>query len=460
MPARAASIASGSTAAARRPSPRTPPSARWRCRATARRWSRIRQTFTEPPTLVSIDTRGGAATQALHVQRRGARRASTRARYESVTYKGAKDADIQMWVVYPPGFDATKKYPVLMLLHGGPHNAMTDAVQWRWNARGVRELGLRRDVAQLPRLERLRQRLHGLDQSGLDHAAVRGHDQGRGLAHGREAVHRQGPHGRRGRQLRRLPRDDVAGPARIRSRRWWRTPRCTTSTRSMGADYGAEKERFFNYWEKPEEFAKYSPHMSAGNFKTPTLIIHNQLDLRVPRQSRHRAVQHAAEARRAVEAGVLPGREPLGAEAAELAVLVSARSRTGCRLTRRQARVTRDRRSRHPCRAGRGACRAWENPRSRCRGFLRPPGRRVRPVPDCATVCATDGVGKPMKSPGPTSYSASSISAIARAREHVDPLLFMLMRVVGERLLAGRDPDEVHAGALHARRCARAACRA
>ena len=39
-----------------------------------------------------------------------------------------------MWVVYPPGFDATKKYPVMMLLHGGPHSGITDAVQWRWNA--------------------------------------------------------------------------------------------------------------------------------------------------------------------------------------------------------------------------------------------------------------------------------------------------------------------------------------
>ncbi len=50
----------------------------------------------------------------------------------------------------------------------------------------------------------------------------------------------------------------------------------------IGADYGAEVERFFNYWDKPEEFAKYSPHTSAGNFKTPTLVIHNQQDMRVP----------------------------------------------------------------------------------------------------------------------------------------------------------------------------------
>ena len=39
-----------------------------------------------------------------------------------------------MWVIYPPGFDASRKYPVYMLLHGGPHNAQTDGTQWRWNA--------------------------------------------------------------------------------------------------------------------------------------------------------------------------------------------------------------------------------------------------------------------------------------------------------------------------------------
>ena len=50
----------------------------------------------------------------------------------------------------------------------------------------------------------------------------------------------------------------------------------------QGADYGAETERFFNFWDKPEEFARYSPHSSAGNFNTPTLVIHNQHDLRVP----------------------------------------------------------------------------------------------------------------------------------------------------------------------------------
>src|SRR6185503_16859557 len=46
----------------------------------------------------------------------------------------------------------------------------------------------------------------------------------------------------------------------------------------------------------------------------------------------HRAVQHAAETRRAVEAGVFPGRESLGAEAAEFTVLVPDGARLGRNL--------------------------------------------------------------------------------------------------------------------------------
>jgi len=39
-----------------------------------------------------------------------------------------------MWINYPPGFDKSKKYPLFVLIHGGPHNAITNAMQFRWNA--------------------------------------------------------------------------------------------------------------------------------------------------------------------------------------------------------------------------------------------------------------------------------------------------------------------------------------
>lgn len=52
---------------------------------------------------------------------------------DNVTFKGADDADVQMWVVYPPNFDPKKKYPLLQIIHGGPHNGITTDFHYRWN---------------------------------------------------------------------------------------------------------------------------------------------------------------------------------------------------------------------------------------------------------------------------------------------------------------------------------------
>lgn len=52
---------------------------------------------------------------------------------ENVKYKGADDKDIQMFIVYPPDFDASKKWPLVQMVHGGPHNAMTNDFSFRWN---------------------------------------------------------------------------------------------------------------------------------------------------------------------------------------------------------------------------------------------------------------------------------------------------------------------------------------
>lgn len=60
-------------------------------------------------------------------------------RVEEVWFKGAASVeggepdDVQMWLVYPPGFDAKKKYPLLHLIHGGPHTAFGDGWHYRWN---------------------------------------------------------------------------------------------------------------------------------------------------------------------------------------------------------------------------------------------------------------------------------------------------------------------------------------
>ncbi len=53
---------------------------------------------------------------------------------ENVTYKGANDADIQMFINYPPGYDPEKKYPLVMMIHGGPHGIFGDSFHFRWNS--------------------------------------------------------------------------------------------------------------------------------------------------------------------------------------------------------------------------------------------------------------------------------------------------------------------------------------
>jgi len=37
------------------------------------------------------------------------------------------------WLVLPPGFDASKKYPAVLLIHGGPQGAWMDSWSYRWN---------------------------------------------------------------------------------------------------------------------------------------------------------------------------------------------------------------------------------------------------------------------------------------------------------------------------------------
>jgi dipeptidyl aminopeptidase/acylaminoacyl peptidase len=238
----------------------------------------IRQSFTEPPTLVSI-ARNGAVTR-LSTFNDAALAAVARAKVESVTYTGARNQPIQMWVVHPPGFDASKKYPVMLLLHGGPHVGITDALQWRWNAEVFAGWGY--VVAW--------HNFHGSSGFGQEFADAINPD------------------------WITLPYEDT-----IKAAEWLRAKPYVDPERMVaaggsyggflattllgrphpfkalvahaavynlytqqGADYGSGKERFFNFWEKPEEFQKYSPHVSAGNFSTPTLIIHGQLDLRVP----------------------------------------------------------------------------------------------------------------------------------------------------------------------------------
>ena len=52
---------------------------------------------------------------------------------EMFTYQGAKQDNVYGWVLTPIDFDATRKYPGVFLIHGGPESSWTSGWSYRWN---------------------------------------------------------------------------------------------------------------------------------------------------------------------------------------------------------------------------------------------------------------------------------------------------------------------------------------
>jgi dipeptidyl aminopeptidase/acylaminoacyl peptidase len=52
----------------------------------------------------------------------------------SFTFPGWQGEPVQAWQIKPPEFDPTKKYPLLLLMHGGPESSWPNLFHYRWNA--------------------------------------------------------------------------------------------------------------------------------------------------------------------------------------------------------------------------------------------------------------------------------------------------------------------------------------
>jgi dipeptidyl aminopeptidase/acylaminoacyl peptidase len=52
---------------------------------------------------------------------------------ENFWYEGAGGTQIEGMLIRPPNFDAGKKYPMLLLIHGGPQSLWNDSWGYRWN---------------------------------------------------------------------------------------------------------------------------------------------------------------------------------------------------------------------------------------------------------------------------------------------------------------------------------------
>lgn len=209
-------------------------------------------------------------------------------RPESVKVPVEGGVKMQMWVLKPPGFDPKKKWPVVYLVHGGPQGAWEDGWSFRWNPELWAAQGY---VMVLPNPRGST----GFGQKYVDE--ITGDWGGkcyRDLVAGLDYVEKL-PYVDKGRIA------SAGGSFGGYMQDWFAVndiaPRfkCLISHCSVWnfeSMWGTTDELWFDEWEhgglpweKPKKYREFSPHTRAGNlgkFKTPMLLIQNDLDFRCP----------------------------------------------------------------------------------------------------------------------------------------------------------------------------------
>jgi len=204
---------------------------------------------------------------------------------ESLTVAGAGGVPVQYWIIKPPDFDPTKKYPVVFLIHGGPQGAWEDAWSYRWNPSLWAAQGWV-VVAPNPRGST------GFGQKFVDEISG---DWGGKVMTDLDAVFNTVAKA----SFADATRMAIAGASYGGYAVNWivgHTDRFKVAVSHDGV-FNLEsmsmstEELWFTEWElggRPwdakarAQFAKWSPHLFAHKIKTPTLIITNELDYRVP----------------------------------------------------------------------------------------------------------------------------------------------------------------------------------
>ena len=203
---------------------------------------------------------------------------------EEFWFAGFNGDSIHGFLTYPPDYDPSKKYPMVLLIHGGPQWCwLGDFNYYGWNTQLTAAEGY--IVAQLDS--------HGSVGYGLKFKEYVSTNWGKGdyedLLLGVDYLIAHYP-----------AIDSTRLAAMGRSYGGFMTNwicghtdrfKCLVTvdgTYNHLSDYGSTEELWFPEWEfngtpwsNPEEYMRSSPMTYAENFKTPTLVVHSQIDYRV-----------------------------------------------------------------------------------------------------------------------------------------------------------------------------------
>ncbi len=238
------------------------------------------QTMSRPVEIWTANSNGTNAKQLTHVNDDLFSHVEV-SEPEYVWFDGANGTKVQMWIVKPPFFDGTKKYPLVYWVHGGPQGAFGNSWSYRWNQQLWAAQGY---VIALPNPRGstgFGQQF--TDEISRDWGGKVFTDVMNGVAY-----------------MERQPYVDVTKMAAAGASyggymmNWlnghtdkFKTLICHDGVYNFYSMYGVTEETWFDEWEhgipwETPDYDKFSPHKYAQNFKTPMLIIHNELDFRVP----------------------------------------------------------------------------------------------------------------------------------------------------------------------------------
>ena len=240
-----------------------------------------RSTATHPPAVFAA--RGdGTDERAIETLNRALMAGHRLGEVREFTVKGWHGEPVQVFVTYPPSFDARKKWPMMHSIHGGPHAAHHDGWHFRWNAQVFAGQGYvvpcvnyhgstgfgQKFIETITR--RYGEKEFADTEAATDFLLRQGYIDRRRLtatggSYGGFMVAYMNGHTDRYRAY-------VCHAGCYD----WVSMMATDGYRFFASELGAF------HWDNEAQVARQSPHHYVKRAKTPTLVVHGELDYRVP----------------------------------------------------------------------------------------------------------------------------------------------------------------------------------
>ena len=224
---------------------------------------------------------------------------------ESFDFRGANGTNVEGFLVRPPNFDPSKKYPVKFLMHGGPQTAFGDSWSYRWNwqlfaANGYVVIGINRRGSTGYGQKFVEQvsgdwggrayidLMKGLDYAEQNYPFIdKNRECALGASYGGFMANWVLTHTNRFKCI--VTHDGMSNPQSAfgTTEELWFNQWEFRPLASNAPDAVVEQEHPAHPWDfydKPaseDPFRKWSPMLYIKNAHTPTLVIHSQRDMRL-----------------------------------------------------------------------------------------------------------------------------------------------------------------------------------